>query len=140
MKQTLLAPLICMSLAAPLPLIAQEAPPGSQSDDSATEEGGDNGALMREGLRLLMEGLSGGLDDTLDDMGEAAEEAAPKIRDFVMRMGPAMADALSKVGDLANYEAPTVLPNGDILIKRRDDAPRYAPPVPGENPDGSIDL
>ncbi|MGI3165093.1 hypothetical protein [Pseudooceanicola sp. 200-1SW] len=135
MKQTLLAPLLCLSLAAPLPLIAQDAPP-----DPAPEGEGDNGALMREGLRLLLDGLSGGIDETLDGMGEAAEEAAPKIRDFVLRMGPALAEALSKVGDLANYEAPVVLPNGDILIKRRDDAPQYAPPVPGENPDGSIDL
>lgn len=133
MRQILLIPLLGLSLLQPLPSVAQEPAPEA-------EEAPGNTDLMREGLRLLFEGLSGGLDETMDQMGEAAEEAAPKLRDFVARMGPALVEALGKVGDLANYEAPVVLPNGDILIKRKDEAPDYLPPVPGENPDGSVDL
>ncbi|PJE29091.1 hypothetical protein SAMN06297129_1034 [Pseudooceanicola antarcticus] len=133
MKQLLAIPL-CALLLSPLPALAQDDPAPEP------ESGSENSQLMREGLRLLFEGLSGGLDETLEDMGEAASEAAPKLRDFVARMGPALIEALGKVGDLANYEAPVVLPNGDILIKRKDEAPDYLPPVPGENPDGSVDL
>ncbi|WP_168161499.1 hypothetical protein [Oceanicola sp. S124] len=135
-------PLLGLSLLQPLPAIAQQDAP--KTDDAPEDAPGDsapgNTDLMREGLRLLFEGLSGGLDETIDQMGEAAEEAAPKLRDFVARMGPALVEALGKVGDLSNYEAPVVLPNGDILIKRKDEAPDYLPPVPGENPDGSVDL
>lgn len=134
MKQILAIPL-CALLLLPsaLPVAAQDTP---ETPDAET----DNSQLMRDGLRLLFEGLSGGLDETLDGMGEAAEEAAPKLRDFIARMGPALVAALGQVGDLANYEAPVVLPNGDILIKRKEAAPEYLPPVPGENPDGSVDL
>lgn len=141
MKQVPLAPVVAAALAALLalpvatPAVAQDSPP-----PAAEAPDGDHTDMMREGLRLLMEGLSNGLDDTLDEMGDAAREAAPQMRDFVARMGPALAEALSKVGDLANYEAPEVLPNGDILIKRKDTAPEYLPPVPGQNPDGSVDL
>jgi hypothetical protein len=34
---------------------------------------------------------------------------------------------------LRNYDAPEVLPNGDIIMRRRDEAPTYEPdPETGE--------
>lgn len=134
----ILAPLICLTLAAPLPALAEA--PETPGTPGTPQAGADNTTKMRDGLRLLFEGLSGGLDETLDGMDEAARDAAPKLRDFVARMGPALIEALGKVGDLANYEAPVVLPNGDILIKRKEEAPDYLPPVEGSRPDGSVDL
>lgn len=79
---------------------------------------GDIAPLM-EGLRGLMEGW--------------AEEARPLMEQLA-----------EKMSDLNAYEAPEVLPNGDIIIRRKP-TPDPAPEGPGTdlpsaNPDGSIDL
>jgi hypothetical protein len=43
------------------------------------------------------------------------------------------------IGDFQNYEAPVKLPNGDILIRRKPDAP-VTPLAPRPGPNGEIDL
>lgn len=54
-------------------------------------------------------------------------------REMMQKMKPALDDALdymrgfSGVDDPRNYELPEVLPNGDIIIRRRDDAPPFDP-------------
>lgn len=78
----------------------------------------DNIAPLAEGLRGLMEGLA---EDML----------------------PLMEQLADKMSDLNAYEAPEVLPNGDIIIRRKPDAPKEPKPpkdAPEVNPDGSIDL
>ncbi|PTX54102.1 hypothetical protein C8N43_2907 [Litoreibacter ponti] len=68
-----------------------------------------------EGLRGLMEGL--------------AED-----------MMPLMEQLADKMSDLNAFEPPEVLPNGDIIIRRKPDAPETPEDAPQVNPDGSIDL
>ena len=60
------------------------------------------------------------------------------FREMMEELKPALDDALDymqsfgAVDDPRHYELPEVLPNGDIIIRRRDDAPPF-------DPDGSDD-
>lgn len=65
-----------------------------------------------------------------------AEEVAPALRDMralAEQFGPAIAPAVEKllglVDDMTNYEMPEMQPNGDILIRRKPDAPAVVPPA-----------
>ena len=46
------------------------------------------------------------------------------------KMGPALQDLLAKMDDIRNYEPPEMLPNGDIILRRKLAAPPK-PPVAG---------
>lgn len=45
------------------------------------------------------------------------------------QMGPILRDMAAQVDDIRNYQMPERLPNGDILIRRREGAPP-PPPLP----------
>jgi len=104
----LIAP-VCVSLSV-VPVAAQEAPP-----DSGT-------SLIEEGAKLLLRGLMAEAEPMLDEMGQALREMEPALRE----MGPKLKVMFDLMGDVANYEAPERMPNGDILIRRKPGAP----PVP----------
>jgi hypothetical protein len=87
-----------------IPLVFAAAP--SFAQDAPEPEGRD---LMSEALRLFMRGL--------------LEEMEPAINDF-----SALLDNLDA------YHAPEVLPNGDIIIRRK------TPLKPEENDTGEIEL
>lgn len=96
-------------VAAPLPLAAQ-AEPGTE----------DGASLIEQGAALLFRGI--------------LSELAPEIEDMTGEMGaalallaPAMGDLARLVDDIGNYQMPERLENGDILIRRKADAP---PPPP----------
>lgn len=113
-----------LSLAAPMPLLAQDA----QAD---REEGL---SLMERGFRQLFDGLAQEMEPALGEMAEAMKELQPMARQ--------LADL---IGDARNYEAPERLENGDIIIRRKADAPP-PPPLPEAEPpveavpDGQIEL
>jgi hypothetical protein len=71
---------------------------------SAQAEGdvGRGADLVQEGMKLLMQGL-------MDEIG------------------PALGDLKDQIVDWSLYEAPVILPNGDILIRRKP-----SPPSEGE--------
>lgn len=89
------------------------APLAAEEPAPPTGEGMSDGmALMQEGAQLLLRGL----------MGELA---------------PLMQDLQGMIDDMALYHAPEVLPNGDILIRRRSpqrDQPPEAAPEGGDAP------
>lgn len=64
---------------------------------------------MDRALREMMDSMKPVLDDVLDYM-----------RSFEV------------IDDPRHYEMPEVLPNGDIIIRRSDDAPPFAPADPPE--------
>lgn len=67
------------------------------------------------------------------------EDGGALLRDFLDRLGPVLEGLRDRLGDLSNYEAPEVLPNGDILIRRKPAVPDPQPgPAPG--PEGEIEL
>jgi hypothetical protein len=78
--------------------LALAAAPAAAQEDAPGGEGLD---LMERGLGMLMEGLG--------------DEVAPMLRQL-----------RELAGDLRAYEAPEMLPNGDIVIRRKE--PLETPP------------
>ena len=99
-------------------------------------------SLVEEGARLVLRGLMTEMQPALDEMGKALDEVGPALEGFGAEISPKIAQLVAMIDDFANYDAPVMLPNGDILI------PRNAPlaplprlpetPVPG--PNGEIEL
>ena len=118
MKRIVLPLLVCLAV----PAAAQE-----------TEE---PRSLMERGIELFLEGLRGEMEPALDDLGALAEQFGPAMRGFLQEMGPALADILGQVQDWTAYHPPEMLPNGDIIIRRKET------PVAPEKaaPDEPIDL
>lgn len=85
-------------------------------------------SLMEEGAKLLLKGLMAEMEPALDDMAEALSGVEPALKD----LQPKLLELLALVDDLTNYAAPERLENGDIIIRRKPDAPAAPPlPVPG---------
>ncbi|WP_446728345.1 hypothetical protein [Phaeobacter sp. QD34_3] len=102
----------------------------------AAEQADNNGkGLMERGAELFWEGLRQEMSPALEDLQEFAEnfasEVGPSMRDFLARMGPALAEIAAEVEDWSRYELPEILPNGDIIIRRKPDP---EPDDPQENP------
>lgn len=74
--------------------------PSNAQDDN--NQMGEGFGLLQEGTRLMLEGL-------------------------MKELGPALLELEGKIIDLNAYHLPEVLPNGDIIIRRR---------VPVDVPDG----
>lgn len=95
------------------------------------------GPQMDELSRKLQEE---GLQDMWKQLG-------PQLKELQKEMQPALEDArklmeqFRAMDDPRHYQMPEVLPNGDIIIRRHEDAPPYQPPEEpetGPQPDGSI--
>jgi len=79
--------------------------------NAGTDEKGEVGeglTLMEEGAKLLFRGLMAEMEPALDNLQGLADE-----------MAPAFAELMGMIGDFSNYHAPEVLPNGDIIIRRK---------------------
>lgn len=111
------ATLLTFALLAPLPLAAQEAAP---ADPPVAEEEGPS--LMERGLALFFEGFQQEMEPALSEMSKALEQLGPTI-------APALEQLMAMVDDMTNYEMPEMLDNGDIIIRRKPDAPPVEPPA-----------
>ena len=112
MTRHLLTPALIVALGLVAPLAAP-GPAAAQSSTDETEEGLD---LLGEGARRLLEGLSEDLSPLLEQLQDQLE-------------------------GLQAYEAPEVLPNGDIIIRRKPEGevdPERAPEMPED--DGPVEL
>ncbi len=102
----MIALLLCIAAAGPA--AAQQTP--SPRPDSGT------GDSLREGLGLMEQGTRRLLEGLLREFGSAVEGLEEALR------------------DLSAYHPPEVLPNGDIIIRRR------TPLVPEAPDEGPVDL
>lgn len=79
------------------------------------------------------ETLDGSLDTIFDNLFRRAEPhlqgLAQELHGTFSELAPAFRELGGLIDDIGNYEPPERLPNGDILIRRRADAP---PPPPLE--------
>ncbi|MDP4032220.1 MAG: AAA+ family ATPase [Pseudorhodobacter sp.] len=115
MKQFLAPIILCLSLT---PVWGQDAAP--KAPNAPSEDLHEGFDLMQEGTRLLLRGMLSQMEPALDDMGKALIEMQPAIRNLLLM-----------IGDIRNYHAPVMLPNGDIIIRRRTPA-ELAVPEGGE--------
>lgn len=95
-------------------LLAVSAGPGLADDD--VDQGLD---LLGQGSRLLMQGLM--------------DRIEPELKSLAEEMGPALLQLQGLIGDLGNYHPPEVLPNGDIILRRKQ-------PLQPVVPEGDIEL
>lgn len=93
---------------------------------AAEEEDGFN--LMQEGAKLLFRGLMTEMEPALEEFESLMGEMQPLMRDFMTEMGPALKDLMAQVEDWSMYHPPEMLPNGDIIIRRK--TPRTDPEPP----------
>lgn len=80
-------------------------------------------SLMEEGMQMILRGLAQEMEPAIDDLQSMMKEFGPAMEEFAGELGPVLAELLQKVDNLNNYEAPEILPNGDIIIRRKPDAP-----------------
>jgi hypothetical protein len=117
MRRTFTIFALCLTVAAP----------AAAQDNGDTERGFD---LLREGSRMILEGL-------MDDMRPMLEEARPF---FEEEMLPFLESLGSLIDDLSAYEMPERLPNGDIIIRRSPDHPWIDPDEPVVGEGGDVEL
>jgi hypothetical protein len=111
------------------PAFAEDAPAAPPAED-------DGFSLMEEGMKLVMRGMMTEMQPALDEMGKALDEMEPHLKE----LGPKLQQLIALIDDIKNYDAPVMLPNGDILIRRN--APLMPKPdsLPQPGPNGEIDL
>ncbi|PIE13894.1 MAG: hypothetical protein CSA70_04060 [Rhodobacterales bacterium] len=76
-------------------------------------------SLMEEGARLFFKGIVQEMEPAIDDLRGFVEGVEPALKQFVEQMGPAFADLMGKIDDLNAYHPPELLPNGDIILRRK---------------------
>ncbi len=97
-------------------------------------------SLMERGAELFLEGLRQEMEPTLEDLRGLADQFGPALQSFMQEMGPALADLAAQVQDWSVYETPEMLPNGDIIIRRKP-KDQTEEPVPQEDAsDGLTDI
>lgn len=80
-------------------------------------------SLMERGVELFMRGLMDDMEPAINDMRDMVDEFGPQMQELLQKMGPKLDELLEQIDDITNYEAPEILPNGDIIIRRKPDAP-----------------
>lgn len=83
------------------------------------EESKGTSSLMEEGAKLLLRGFMQEMEPAIDDLKKFSEEVEPGLRKFVQQMGPVLTELMGKIDDFTAYHPPEVLPNGDIIIRRK---------------------
>lgn len=102
MKQIMTATALALTLASAAPA----------EEDSGT-------SLMEEGAKLFFKGLMSEMEPALRELEGLAEEMEPALKNFAQEMGPALRGLMDKVEDWSNYHPPEILPNGDIIMRRK---------------------
>ena len=114
---------------------------------AAQTEGAPDCPLLAPGCERLPRLLEDFERDMAPLLRDLQREAEPRLRDLERdlaplldglgrRVDPILRDLADLMGDLSGWEAPEVLPNGDILIRRR---PAPPPPRPQDQaPEGPV--
>jgi len=76
----------------------------------------------------------------LSELAPFADSFKELFEGFTEDMMPLMEQLSGKMSEMHVYEPPVVLPNGDILIRRKAKPEGTPDAEPKANPDGSIDL
>lgn len=111
---------------APLVLVAALAAPLSAQE---AEEEDMGPSLFERGAELMLRGLVEEMEPAMEDFAALAEQMGPQLQRLMFELGPALRDLAEKVDDFTLYEMPEMLPNGDIILRRK-------PPLEAPEPDG----
>jgi len=109
-------------------IVGLAASPAIAQDSQTVPDTDDEGfSLMEEGARMFMRGIMREMEPAMDELRETFDEMGPAFAEFAQSVGPAFAEMLNTVDDFRYYVAPEILPNGDIIIRRKPDAPTWEP-------------
>ena len=97
-------------------------------------------SLMERGAELFLEGLQKEMAPALNDLRGLAEELGPAMQGFIGEMGPAFGDILEEVKDWSLYHPPEILPNGDIIMRRKVEPEAEKPEDKVLPPSGPTDI
>ncbi|MEZ5778304.1 MAG: AAA+ family ATPase [Paracoccaceae bacterium] len=90
------------------------------------------GGTAEKGFSLIEEGAKIILRSMIDEMEPALKDLHSEFGQAFQDMEPALRQLAEMLGDIRNYHAPEVLPNGDIIIRRKTPE-ELAMPDPGED-------
>lgn len=79
----------------------------------------EESSTQKEGLSLIEQGIGLLFRSLTDKLAENMEEMQPLVDEWGAQAGT----LLRLMGEVRNYEAPEILPNGDILIRRKHPLP-----------------
>ncbi|MFK7837937.1 MAG: hypothetical protein AB8B60_17140 [Sulfitobacter sp.] len=96
-------------------------------------------SLMERGAQMFLEGILKEMEPAIEEFEGLTEDMGPALRDFASQMGPKLTELMDQIEDWSAYQAPEVLPNGDIIIRRKPGHPMTPPDQPTE-PAPQIDL
>ena len=114
---------VVLALLLAVPAAAQETAPSPE----------DGSSSMERGLRLFMDGLREEVEPALRGFQGLAEDARPYLEELQRNLSDV-------VEDVDAYEAPEILENGDIIIRRKEPLTTDPDAETDPNPDGSVDL
>lgn len=77
-------------------------------------------------------------DRFMEEFEKFSEEAQDFFGGLAESIAPMLEGLNEKIGDLSQYEPPEVLPNGDIIIRRKAPLSPEDPASPA--PEGQVDL
>lgn len=97
-------------------------------------------SLMEQGAELFFEGLRQEMAPTLEDLQGLVTQFGPAMQSFFEEMGPALAELAGEIQDWSAYEAPEMLPNGDIIIRKKPPQDPLETPEPTEDEDGATEI
>lgn len=83
-------------------------------------------SLMERGAQMFLEGLLREVEPALKDLDRLARDLGPSFLEFAEQMGPALTSLMEQVEDWTAYHPPEILPNGDIIMRRKTDVPGIA--------------
>ena len=104
-----------------LPALAAQAQTIAPPADNPPAEQDGMDELIGRGMGMILDRM---MTDLLPDLNLLGQD----MSGVVTRFAPVLEDLSVLVDDLANYQAPERLENGDIIIRRRPGAPP-APPI-----------
>jgi hypothetical protein len=120
--------LVVLALSASLAVVA---PAAAQEGDVPTDE------PLSEGLDLLERGAESFLRGLMDEIAPELRRLEPELRGLAEGMGPMIARLVELIDEIDAYRPPKRLPNGDIILRRKDPSEIEELPPPEE---GQIDI
>lgn len=93
----------------------------------------------------LLAPLPTAADDPSSALDELKERFDRSWEELMGTLGPSLdrlartLETIERIDSLENYEDPEILPNGDIILRRRADAPPLPDPAPETAPAPGVD-
>ncbi|WP_170548025.1 hypothetical protein [Ruegeria atlantica] len=97
-------------------------------------------SLMEQGAELFFEGLRKEMEPALEDLQGLVSQFGPAMQSFFEEMGPALAELAGEIEDWSAYEAPEILSNGDIIIRKKPEDQPEEPEQIEEEADGATEI